>query len=196
MNERLQGKRVKIIQYQNLLIKEKIDNENSLHALKKMVEKYSIPILIISQADSEIAVLRAKEIIKDKSPKLQKKQKEVKSRFEFKSPIFQKKGKSGDLIELLERRSFSHKGDQKHRTQARLRHPQLNHSPSNVSNSEFDISKDFYYEEPSQHQIPISSEINFEASNDDSWTEREFQAFSKALNVIDLFLIIQKKKRK
>lgn len=42
LNDRLQSKRVKIIQYQNMLIKEKIDNENSLHALKKMVEKLNI----------------------------------------------------------------------------------------------------------------------------------------------------------
>lgn len=40
LNDRLQNKRVKIIQYQNLLIKEKIDNENSLHALKRMIEKF------------------------------------------------------------------------------------------------------------------------------------------------------------
>lgn len=42
LNDRLQNKRVKIIQYQNLLIKEKIDNENSLHALKRMIEKLKI----------------------------------------------------------------------------------------------------------------------------------------------------------
>ena len=55
-----------------------------------------------------------------------------------------------------------------------------------MSNSEFDISRDLYYDEvintitiqsSQREQTPLE---NYENSGED-WTEREFQAFTKAL---------------
>lgn len=71
-----------------------------------------------------------------------------------------------------------------------------------MSNSEFDISRDLYYDEvileisikaSQREHTPVE---NYENSGED-WTEREFQAFTKALKAsVQSICIIQKNRKK